>query len=593
MKNLKVKYKMTILVSSVVFLSIFILSLAGYYMNQIHQSASEQLEDSIRKNYDENIKQQVNCAVSLLEKIYAEYENGTYTLEEAKELGANQIRELRYSDGGYFWIDQTDGTNVVLLGSDTEGTNRYNAVDANGYDFIKNILSAGQEPDGGFVDYVFPKEGETESSPKRSYSKCFEPFGWVVGTGNYTDYIDDEIAQVQETAQAVTRSIISKLIIFIVPFFLITAFTAIIISREVARSLKVIVHDIKVIADGDFTQKLPEKLLKQKDDFGMLANSLENMRSSMQELIGDVKKRALKLDDIVIGIKTNVDELNEDITDVSATTEQLAASSEQTAASSEQITVIAEELSDAARSIAIRAQEGAEQAVEIHSRAEQVKEQTKEQRQYVENVRTEIEASLSKALEDAKVVEKISALAEGIMGITTQTNLLSLNASIEAARAGEAGKGFAVVADEIRELAEQSKTMVTNIQGVTENVMVAVTALSKDSSKLLDFVSNDITKSFDDFEAMADSYNEDANMLNSMVMDLSATSEELLASIENVQVSINEVSTASGECASGTTDIAQKAVHLSSNSASVLSNTSEAENVASILAENASRFVVD
>lgn len=40
-----------------------------------------------------------------------------------------------------------------------------------------------------------PKEGETKPSPKRSYSEYFEPFDWVVGTGNYTDYIDTAIAK--------------------------------------------------------------------------------------------------------------------------------------------------------------------------------------------------------------------------------------------------------------------------------------------------------------------------------------------------------------------------------------------------------------
>ncbi len=39
------------------------------------------------------------------------------------------------------------------------------------------------------------RKGETESSPKRSYSRAFEPFGWVVGTGNYIDYIDGDCCQ--------------------------------------------------------------------------------------------------------------------------------------------------------------------------------------------------------------------------------------------------------------------------------------------------------------------------------------------------------------------------------------------------------------
>ena len=52
--------------------------------------------------------------------------------------------------------------------------------------------------EGGYTDYVFPKEGETEPSPKRSYSKAFEPFGWVIGTGNYTDYIDDQVASIEK-----------------------------------------------------------------------------------------------------------------------------------------------------------------------------------------------------------------------------------------------------------------------------------------------------------------------------------------------------------------------------------------------------------
>lgn len=583
---------MLILVLCVICMAGFSLMFARYYLDDMKERALEQMETQIREDYDETIKEQVECAISMLSGVNAQYEAGELTEEEAKKLGADLLRELRYGEAGYFWADQTDGTNVVLLGSATEGTNRMDAQDASGYKMVQDIIAVGQQPDGGFTDYVFPKEGETESSPKRSYSKLFEPFGWVIGTGNYTDYIDDIILQRDQEYESEYQTNVIKLAVVTFVLLIIIMIIAVKISGDITRSVREIMDGIGFIAEGDFSQETKPALLKRKDDFGILVQALEKMRQEMQVLISKVKDRSERLDELVIGIRNNVSVMNEEVEDVSATTEELAASMEETAASSEEISAMSQEISDAAKNIANRAQDGAAQVVTIHERAEKGKQETIARRNQLISIQKEIGGSLEKALEDARVVEEINALAESIMSITSQTNLLALNASIEAARAGEAGKGFAVVADEIRNLAEQSKTTVTHIQEVTGNVTAAVKNLAEDSEKLLNFVAVDISESIDGFEQMADHYNEDAGYLNGLVMDFSATSQELLGSIEGIMGAIGEVSTAANEGADGTTNIAQKTVNVASKSTDILKSAGGAEEVAAHLKQNVARFKV-
>lgn len=592
MKNLKVKFKMLILVICVLLMAFFSLLFSGYYLSSMKNTALSQLEEQIRADYDTNIKEEVQNAISMLDAVNKKYENGEYTLDEAKKIGADLLRDMRYGEAGYFWADQTDGTNVVLLGSATEGTNRIGATDANGYTMVKYIIENGQQPGGGFTDYVFPKEGETEYSPKRSYSLLYEPFGWVVGTGNYTDYIDDIIASETAKYEAVYNHNVRNMTILTVALLIIIVLIALVISGNITKALDIVMKDINVISNGDFSKKINESLLKRKDDFGILANCIENMRSEIQALVAKVKERAETLDDLVIDIKGSVSTMNEEVEDVSATTQELAASMEETAASSEEISAMSQNVGEAVNNIAERAQDGANQVVYIRDRAANGKRETESRRRQIDNIINEIGKSLEKALKDAKVVEQIDALAESIIGITSQTNLLALNASIEAARAGEAGKGFAVVADEIRNLAEQSKETVTHIQEVTGNVTIAVNNLSSDSTKLLNFVSVDISKSIDEFEKMADSYNEDAENMDNLMTEFSETSKDLQNAVEGILGAIVEVSTASNEGAAGTTNIAGKAVSLTNMSEDILNNASGANDVALQLKENIAKFVV-
>lgn len=592
MNNIKVKQKLLIvMVAAMIALAVCVI-FSTSSMDHMKDNALSVMEQDERDSYDQQIKDQVNCAISLCQTIYDQYRAGIYTEEEAKTLAADEIREMRYGDSGYFWIDQYDGTNVVLLGSDTEGTNRMDTKDANGYQMVKDIIAVGQESDGGYTDYVFPKEGETEPSPKRSYSKSFEPFGWVIGTGNYTDYIDDQIAALEADFTRDVDSTRNKFVLLVAAVEAVMVVLLLLIASSIVKPLKRSLGYIHAMEKGDFSQPLDRDLLERKDDFGVLSVSLESMRSEMGSLIGDVKEGAVGIAGMIQDIDANVKALEEEIENVSATTEQLAAGMQETAASSEEINAMSHEIEDAAKGIATRSQDGAAEADDIRERAMKIKEDSDENDKRTKEVHEEIESSLTKALEDIKVVEQIGVLAESIMDITGQTNLLSLNASIEAARAGEAGKGFAVVADEIRGLAEQSQAAVGNIQEVTQNVTKAVENLAEDSKRLLEFVGNDVVKSLADFGNMAESYKSDASNVDALVTDFSASSEELLASIGGVMDAITEVSKAATEGATGTTDIAEKTAVVVEKASDIKEKAAAAHASAEELQKNVEKFIV-
>lgn len=592
MKNLSVKLKMTIIGLMVVAFMLFSIQFSVSSMRAIDERILQEEEANIRSDYDDCIRQQVGQVITLLKTYQEEIDAGIYTREEGMTIAADKVRALRYGTDGYFWIDQSDGTNIVLLGSDTEGTNRLGTKDINGFEMVKDFIQGAVAEGSYFCDYEYPKEGGTEPLPKRAYTEYFEPFDWVVGTGNYIDNIDSQIAASTETAHTYTNQKIRLFITVCIVFAIIIVLFLIATIFNITKPLKEIGDILHSMSSGDFTVKIAEKTLHRRDDFGALSKILEKMRVNIGGLIHDVKDETNLTTESVNGISQNMIHLNSKMEDVSSTTTQLSASMDVTASTAGNINEMTKEIEYAAKNIAERAQEGAGRAEDIHKKAVNAKDSAGESKNNLVQQKKAIENSLQEALSKVKVVSEISTLAESIMEITAQTNLLSLNASIEAARAGEAGKGFAVVADEIRKLAEQSQSSTENIKKVTEQVNNSVGTLASDAEQLLSFIDTQVMDSITLFETIANDYNEDAGEIDSLVTDFSAISEELLASISNITDSLDGIAQAAQESAAGTANISNRIIEVVQISDSVNTSLKDANGIVGRLNDSTGKFQV-
>lgn len=367
------------------------------------------------------------------------------------------------------------------------------------------------------------------------------------------------------------------LIIFIVALGLIIALViAVFLGKKISNPINKVTSLINKTENFDLVYDTSfDKLLNLKDETGIMANSMGNMRKSLRALVEKLtsiidisNKNAQTVDKLMKGIQ-------EDITETSATTQELSAGMEETAASTEEVTATVEEVETALNSIVEKVEEGVAFSEEIAKRAEGLTQQSSRAISEGTEIYKDVKDKLGEAINQAKSVEKINVLASDILNITSQTNLLALNAAIEAARAGEAGRGFSVVADEIRKLAEQSSSTASEIQNIIEIVNSSVNGLSRGAEEILKFLEEKVSVDYNSFGKMGEQYSKDAATLNSMMTDFSATAEELNASVSNISVAITEIAKTIGESSSGVENIAQRMSGITSGVDNIARSTEE------------------
>ena len=384
-----------------------------------------------------------------------------------------------------------------------------------------------------------------------------------------------------------------NLIIYGIAFLVLatTMIFAIVSVRKIIKPLIILNQKLDDLSKkgGDLTQQLE---VSSNDEIKEMSNSVNEFIRVMRDIIKGVKIDSGEIRNMSMSIKNSTYDLNSSIRDISATTENLSAGLEETNASVEEINALASEVGKISDIITAKAENAAANANEISERAEKVEKMAVESRQRAIEIYEKNNNDLQVAMNKAKAVGEIHGLADAILSISEQTNLLSLNAAIEAARAGEAGKGFAVVADEIRKLAENSKNSANKIQGFTKIIIESVDNLSTGSKEILNFVDTTVRKDYESLVEVAKQYKEDSNFVFGISSELNASSEEMGARLHDILTAINEIAKATENSAQGSIAIADKITDTLKASTDVSKNAVKSEENATELETIIGKFTV-
>lgn len=270
--------------------------------------------------------------------------------------------------------------------------------------------------------------------------------------------------------------------------------------------------------EGDLTKRIH---VKSKNEVGQLVEGINSFIEQLQGIMNIIKVQAENMDTLTSKIGASVQDSNESAGGISATMEQMSASMQEIAATINQIAEGSDTVLREVQNMNNSVDNGVELVQKIKHRAGRMHQNTVSGKDSTSSKIIEIREMLGEALEESRSVEKIKQLTGEILDITSQTNLLSLNASIEAARAGEAGKGFAVVADEIRALADSSANTANNIQNISNQVISAVEKLAGNAETMLQFVDEKVLKDYDEFVVVVEKYEQDADSMNNLIYEQS------------------------------------------------------------------------
>ncbi|MCY9657840.1 methyl-accepting chemotaxis protein [Paenibacillus chondroitinus] len=503
------------------------LSITSYF------NAKDETDRLIEKNLENSVKLMVQNIIQLNNLV----KNGQLTKQQAEEdaklimLGSKQAdgtrpinRNIDLGVNGYYFVLNDKGE--LQAHPSLEGQNIWDKQSSDGIYYIQDMIKQGQNG-GGFTFYNWPLPGSSKEALKIAYALKVPEWNWIVAAGSYyQDYNEGQARMLHST--------ITVLVICLV----LGAAGVILFSNHISKPIKKIAAEARKMATGDLTSDALR--IKNRDEIGKLASDFTTMSTNLKSLVKQVMHSSDQVSIASQTLQSSIEETTQASRNIAESTQQIAAGIETQAMSTEQSSRAMEEMTQGILRIADTSSQAYETSIQSKTEAEYgfgLIEQSIAKMQSVQQAVNNI----SKVMETLNVrSQEISGIVTVISDISSQTSLLSLNASIEAARAGEQGRGFAVVASEVKKLAEMSKHSSEQIKELVFQVQADIASASSSTVQGIDEFQQGMLAIEQTGTAFAKIV-ETAQGVVGQIQEASAASEQMSASSQEITATLQEL----------------------------------------------------
>ena len=323
---------------------------------------------------------------------------------------------------------------------------------------------------------------------------------------------------------------------------IVIALLCVFFIRLNTRPLKAVEKSIIQLQHLDLEKKHKlDSYINCKSEIGQIATAVDSLYDSFKEI-------ALTLNDCSDSLVQSAAKMTDSSGMLIQCVEDNSTTTEQFSQRTEAITNAVIKVDDAIGDI-VGVVSDVESKIQTGTdRSDSLGDKVSEMRKTIENSLRETnikiqenQESIEKAMLNLQSLTRIDEMAEQILDITSQTNLLSLNASIEAARAGEAGKGFAVVAEEIGTLATSSSQTAGEIQNICNDNKVFISQIQSCFDNIVSFLQEDVHSQLEGFVQATNEYHIAIGEIRTIIREIHQSANVFVNAVSDIKKQIEAV----------------------------------------------------